>query len=283
MSKFRLRGKKQKKNNKREIPIQRIIPNMLTFMAAAFGITSIRYSCAGDWKRAAVYILISCFLDGIDGRVARLLRATSKLGAELDSLSDFVSFGVAPAMLLYFWIMQTVVPGSAYHAYRGIFWGLSLFYALCCGFRLARFNIMIEDGPTQPYWKHFFLGLPAPGGAGLVMLPLVIYFITDAGICLNPVLCAFSLLICGILLAGRIPTLSAKHLRVPRVWMFPFILLVILIVCVFVARPWIALAIIGTIYYLSIPICGCLFLRMKCRYENSLGNSLPRERTRQGD
>lgn len=267
MSKFRLRKRKQKQHVKREIPIRAMIPNLVTLLAAASGITSIRYSCQGNWHHAVVAIFIACVLDGVDGRVARMLRATSKLGAELDSLSDFVSFGVAPALLIYFWVMEKVGPDCAAYPLRGVFWAIALFYAMCCGFRLARFNTMLDDGPTQPYWKHFFLGLPAPGGAGLVLTPAIWQLHTGNDFIQSPWVGCTALFVCGVLMSSRFPTVSAKSLRVPAKYTVPFLLFVMFTIGMLVSQFWLTLGIIGTLYLSSVPVCGILFLRMRRRYE----------------
>ena len=267
MGKFRFRKRRNKTHKRREIPIRAMIPNLVTLIAAASGITSIRYSCQGHWRSAVIAIVIACVLDGVDGRVARMLRATSKLGAELDSLADFVSFGVAPALLIYFWIMEKVTPGCPAYPFRGVFWALALFYAMCCAFRLARFNIMIDDGPTQPYWKYFFLGLPAPGGAGLVLTPAIWQLHTDSPAFQTPWVGCSILFLCGILMACRCPTISAKSLRVPAKRMVPVLLFVMFVIGMLVSQFWLTLGIIGVLYLLSVPVCGIVFLRLRHRYE----------------
>ena len=267
MGKFRFRKRKHKPHVEREIPIRTMIPNLVTLMAAASGVTSIRYSCQGHWRTAVLAILVACVLDGLDGRVARMLRATSKLGAELDSLSDFVSFGVAPAILVYFWIMEVVTPESAAYPFRGLFWALALFHAMCCAFRLARFNIMIEDGPKQPYWKHFFMGLPAPGGAGIVMTPAIWQLHTESAVFQSPWVGGAMLLLCGILMASRCPTISVKHLRVPAKYMVPVLLTVMLVIGLLVSQFWMTLGLLGILYLLSVPVCGVIFQRMRKRYD----------------
>ena len=264
MGKFRFRRRKQRQRVEREIPIRSIVPNLVTLMAAASGVTSIRFSCSQDWKKAAVFILLAAMVDGLDGRVARMLRATSKLGAELDSLSDFVSFGVAPGILLYFWIMQVVEIGSMAYRFRGCFWALALFYAMCCAFRLARFNIMLEM-PTQSYWKHFFMGLPAPGGAGLVILPIAWQMHESETMLQNPWVGSICLFVCGLLMASRFPTLSLKHLAIPPKWFLLVLLVTIFILGFLIAQFWVTLVFIGLMYYLSIPICGAVFCRLRAR------------------
>lgn len=267
MGKFRFRKRKQKQRVAREIPIRTMIPNLVTLMAAASGVTSIRYSCQGDWRMAVIAIIVACVLDGLDGRVARMLRATSKLGAELDSLADFVSFGVAPAILVYFWVMKVVTPESAAYPFRGLFWALALFHAMCGAFRLARFNIMIDDGPTQPYWRHFFMGLPAPGGAGLLLTPAIWQLHTESDVFQSPWIGGAMLLLCGVLMASRFPTISLKHLRIPAKYMVPVLLLVMLVIAMLVSQFWMTLGVIGVLYLISVPVCGVIFMRMRKRYD----------------
>jgi CDP-diacylglycerol--serine O-phosphatidyltransferase len=267
MRKFRFRRRKHRQHAAREVPVRTMIPNLVTLMAAASGVTSIRYSCQENWRAAVIAIIIACVLDGLDGRVARMLRATSKLGAELDSLSDFVSFGVAPALLIYFWTMRVVTPESAAYPFRGVFWAFALFYAMCAAFRLARFNIMIDDGPTQSYWKHFFMGLPSPGGAGLVMTPVIWQLGTDSNVLQSPWVGSAVLLLCGILMACRWPTLSAKGLRVPAKYMVPVLLLVMLFISMLVSQFWLTLGVVGVLYLLSVPVCGVIFRRLRVRHD----------------
>ncbi|HRR33345.1 MAG TPA: phosphatidylcholine/phosphatidylserine synthase [Kiritimatiellia bacterium] len=268
MGKFRFRKRKHKPRVQREIPIRSMIPNLMTLLAAASGVTSIRYSCQGHWRSAVIAILVACVLDGLDGRVARLLRVTSKLGEQLDSLADFVNFGVAPALLMYFWIMQAAPHESTAYAFRGLFWALALFHAMCCAFRLARFNIMLDDGPTQPYWKHFFMGLPAPGGAGILMTPVIWQLHTECAALQSPWVGCTMLMICGVLMACRVPTISAKHIRVPAKRMVPVLLFVIFVIGMLVSQFWLTLGVIGILYLASIPVCGIWFVRLRRKYES---------------
>lgn len=269
MGKFRFRKRKQKNRIPREIPIRAMIPNLVTLLAAASGVTSIRFSCQGQWAFAVIAILAAAVFDGLDGRVARMLRVSSKLGEQLDSLSDFVSFGVAPALLVYFWIMKDVPHDSMAWSLRGLFWALALFHAMCCAFRLARFNIMIDDGPTQPYWKHFFMGLPAPGGGGILLTPVIWYIHTDCAALQSPWVGCTMLTLCGTLMASRVPTISAKHLRVPAKYMVPMLLVVMFVIGMLVSQFWVTLGTIGVVYLLSIPFTCAWFLRLRRRHETT--------------
>ena len=147
----------------RDQSLNRLIPNMLTVMALCAGLTSIRYTLDQRWELAAIAIVVAAVLDGLDGRIARLLDGASKFGAELDSLSDFISFGVAPALLLYYWCMRGV---------GGIGWVLTMLLAVCCALRLARFNTKLDNTDLPAWTSRFFTGVPAPAGAGLALLPI---------------------------------------------------------------------------------------------------------------
>ena len=181
MSRFRLRGKRRKAKIARHdrIPLRAIVPNLITSLAACSGITSISLSSEGRFLPALWALLIACVCDGLDGRVARMLKASSKLGAELDSLADFVNFGVAPAMFMYFWLTGGPTHAGVSPILVRLTLAGALFYAMCDCFRLARFNTMLEQ-PTLPYWKPFFLGVPAPGGAWMVLSPAVLVLALDA-------------------------------------------------------------------------------------------------------
>ena len=265
MSRFRKRRQKQRVH--REIPVRAMVPNLITLIAAASGITSIRFSCQGEWRYAVIAILIACFLDGVDGRMARLLKVTSKLGAELDSLADFVNFCVAPAIFAYFWIMEVLPTDSVLYPVRGMFWVFALFYAMCGAFRLARFNIMADsDDSAQPYWKHFFVGLPSPGAAGLVLLPAIWELHTDRDFLQSPWVGSFMLLFCGILMASRVPTLSIKKMRVATWLQLPLMLFVAFVIAMLVAHSWLTLGIIGIFYLLSVPVCAVTFIRMRAAW-----------------
>ncbi len=158
--------KEVKRRRLKELSINKMLPNVLTVLALCAGLTSMRFGLQERWEAAVWAIIIAGIFDGLDGRIARLLRSSTKFGAELDSLSDVVSFGVAPAILLYLWTMN----GAG-----NVGWVLVLLFAVCCGLRLARFNTML--GEPDPPWAHnFFTGVPAPAGAGLVLLPMIMSF-----------------------------------------------------------------------------------------------------------
>ena len=279
MGKFRLRGRRRRRKVLRldRVPIRTIAPNLVTAMAACAGITSISLSSEGRFLHALVALLVACVCDGMDGRIARLLKASSKLGAELDSLADFVNFGVAPAMFMYFWMTggpsHVYLDGSpvAQPLVRTVL-GCSLFYAMCDCFRLARFNTMLEQ-ETAPWWRNYFTGVPAPGGCWMVLTPAILSLALDAKgsaprvaeFLQSPWTGIFMLLFVGSLMASRLPTISLKHLHV-RKSSLPFVLAGLLLLVAFLASNfWLTLGVLGAGYILTVPVSGFLFLRTRAR------------------
>ena len=282
MSRFRLRGRRRRSRAEKadRVPLRAIVPNLITSMAACAGITSISFSSEGRFLSALWALLVACICDGIDGRVARLLKASSKLGAELDSLADFVNFGVAPAMFMYFWMTggpaHTLVDGSVVaRPIIRVVLACALYYALCDCFRLARFNTMLEQ-ETAPYWKHFFTGVPAPGGCWMVLTPAILSLALDAkGVSptfatalQNPWTGVFMLLFVGTLMASRLPTISLKSVHVNRRYL-PFVLAgLLLVVALLVSNFWLTIGVIGVAYIFTVPVTGWVFLRVRARYES---------------
>jgi CDP-diacylglycerol--serine O-phosphatidyltransferase len=229
----------------RSLSFNRLIPNILTTAALCAGLTSIRYGLSGNWQNAVGAILLAGVLDGLDGRIARLLRGSTKFGAELDSLADFVSFGVAPAMLLFFWSMQRA---------GGAGWALVLLYAVCCALRLARFNTMMAGPEIPPGVSSFFVGVPSPAAACVVLLPLMISFQWDGGGMLSsPIVNAVALVAVSFLMVSRVPTFSGKRVRIPQHYVLPLLLVVGVLAGLLVAAPWATLATLTTLYIVSIP------------------------------
>jgi len=229
---------------RKTLPFNVIIPNALTLCALCAGITAIRFGIDGFWDRSVIALLIAAILDGLDGRVARLLRGTSKFGAELDSLSDIVCFGVAPAIILH----QFTMHGSA-----GLGWALCLCYAVCCALRLARFNTMIDD-PDQPAWAYnYFTGVPAPAAALIVLAPLSLSIEFPDSIFSHAAFVGSFLVIVSYLMISRLPTFAVKKGRVPAKWVVPLMLAIGVLVAFLVNQPWVTLALVGIGYLCSIP------------------------------
>lgn len=238
------------------LSFNRMMPNLVTLLAMCAGLTAIRYALNEQWERAVVALIIAAFLDSIDGRVARLLRSTSKFGEELDSLADAVSFGVAPAMMVYLWAM---------HNAGSIGWALCLLHAVCCVLRLARFNAMLGQ-PDLPPWAHsYFTGVPAPGGAGLAVLPMIASFEFGAGFFGHPVVVGGFLLLSSFLMVSRVPTYAAKNFRLKPQWVVPFMLFVGVMAAFMVTDPWLTWTAIGVIYLASIPVSMSTYRRLAAR------------------
>ncbi|PKU23732.1 CDP-diacylglycerol--serine O-phosphatidyltransferase [Telmatospirillum siberiense] len=237
------------------LSFNKLIPNILTMLALCAGLTSIRFGLHGKWDQAVIAILLAGLLDGLDGRIARLLHGTSKFGAELDSLSDFVSFGVAPSMLLYFWTMQ----GAG-----GLGWALVLLFSVCCALRLARFNTMLGEPDLPPWAYNFFTGVPAPAAAGLVLLPMVISFQSDGeSFFASPSVNAVVLITVSFLMVSKIPTYSGKRFRVPHEYVLPMLLLVGILAAFLVTEPWTTITLVGIFYGASIPVSARAFRKLK--------------------
>jgi CDP-diacylglycerol--serine O-phosphatidyltransferase len=231
----------------RRIPLRFVAPNLVTLLALCLGLTAIRLASEGLYEQAVVSIVGAAILDGLDGRIARALKGASRFGAELDSLADFVDFGVAPALLLYFW---------ALHENKSFGWFAALIFAVACALRLARFNVMADEA-NQPPWKgHFFVGMPAPAGAITVMLPMYLHFGADAlsSPAFVPLEIAYVLLI-AFLMASQIPHFSGKKIgRVPREWFMPLLLGVVAALLLIATFPMQMLAVLSVIYLGLIPL-----------------------------
>jgi CDP-diacylglycerol--serine O-phosphatidyltransferase len=226
------------------LSINKMIPNILTLLALCAGMTAIRFAISDKFEAAVAAIIIAGVLDGLDGRVARLLKASSSFGAELDSLSDFVCFGVAPAMLLYIWSMSSI--GS-------VGWVVALLFGVCSALRLARFNtqIGIPDPPSYAY--NFFTGVPAPAAAGLAVLPLCAAFEFGPDFFRSPWLCAVTTVSVAGLMVSRVPTFSGKRLHVPTEYVVPLLLGAAMLTAFLTTAPWPTLLVIGLCYLGAIP------------------------------
>jgi CDP-diacylglycerol--serine O-phosphatidyltransferase len=236
------------------LSINRMIPNILTILALCAGMSAIRFALLGKWQHAVIAIIVAGIFDGLDGRVARLIGGTSKFGAELDSLSDFISFGAAPGTVIYMWCL---------HGHVDIGWAAALFFATCSALRLARFNTMIGEENPPPYKSSFFTGVPAPAGAGLAIIPLMASFQFGSGFFDSALLNIVWLVAVGLLMVSTIPTFSMKKVKVPHKLVLPSLLLVGVLTAGLIADPWPTILTVGVVYLFSIPFSIRAHRRMR--------------------
>jgi CDP-diacylglycerol--serine O-phosphatidyltransferase len=242
----------------KKLSLHKLIPNMITLAALASGMSSVKFAIAERWELAVIAVIAAMFMDGFDGAAARLLKASSKLGAELDSLSDFVSFGVAPAIVVYLWSLQGIGRWG---------WFICLVYAIALGLRLARFNVMKEedDAPDNPLNKYF-TGVPAPVDALLCLLPMIVSFALDdhgtPGAWLRaPEVTGLWMLVTAGLAVSHIPTFSSKQVKVPWSMRVPALGLFGLMVAGLINDPWPTLTLIGAVYLALLPLSALHYAR----------------------
>jgi CDP-diacylglycerol---serine O-phosphatidyltransferase len=249
--------------------INRLIPNVLTICALCAGMTAIRFgfeargatdpaSATQLWQIAAFSVIVAAIFDGLDGRMARLLNGTSKFGAELDSLSDFISFGVAPGVVLYMWCL---------HELGGFGWLVAMLFAACCALRLARFNTALGDPNPPPWTKSYFTGVPAPAGGGLGLLPLFATLAAGPGWADQPWLVAATTILVAYLMVSRIPTFSAKQIKITPPLILPALLAAIVLVGALTSAPWAMFTVCGVIYLLTIPVSVWTQRQARARYQ----------------
>ena len=238
---------KPRLRNLRGVPVRVLIPNMVTLLVLAAGLTAIRFAVEGRLEHSVLAIFAAAILDGLDGRIARLLKGASRFGAELDSLADFISFGCAPALVLYFWTM---------HDLSTFGWLAALALAFAAALRLARFNVMSED-LTRPEWtKQFFTGVPAPAGAMLALLPINLYLAGLPKFSGHALVVSIYTVVVAALMVSRLPTLSGKGKAgpVPSEKVIPIVAAVILVVVLLVSHPFHTMAGLVLVYFALIPV-----------------------------
>ncbi|MHA6326695.1 CDP-diacylglycerol--serine O-phosphatidyltransferase [Roseivivax sp. CAU 1753] len=229
-----------------KLTLVQLVPNMLTITAIGLGMTSIRFGLSERWELAVQMILLAAVLDGLDGRLARALGSDSKMGAELDSLADFLNFGVAPGLLLYLWALQDL---------RGLGWLAVLVYAICCVMRLARFNVARkEEQGGKGGDGAFFIGVPSPAGAMLAMLPMFASFAFADGPVLPDFLLALYVMGIGMLMVSQVPTWSFKTTRVPRRNVKLFLVAFAIAGAVLFTYAWISLVILCVFYVIVVAL-----------------------------
>jgi CDP-diacylglycerol--serine O-phosphatidyltransferase len=252
-------GDEPKTRRFKPVPMRLLLPNVITLLSLCSGLTGMRLAIENKVDMAVVAIFVAAILDGLDGRIARMMKGTSRFGAELDSLADFVSFGVAPAVILYFFSLHHLhAPG----------WITVLLFACASALRLARFNVMIDD-PDRPAWqKDYFVGMPAPAGALTVLLPVYLWLVglnnAPDGLQGSTVLEALYILFIAFMMISRIPTYAGKTLgsRVPRSAVVPLFILVVAFVAMLATFTFEMLALLTLVYLACIPLMVRSYRRM---------------------
>ena len=253
---FEPEGDEPRRRRFKPIPVRMLLPNMVTLLSLCLGLTGIRMAMEDRLELAIGAIVVAAVLDGLDGRIARLLQSTSRFGAELDSLADFVCFGVVPGIILYQWGLSDL---------KNFGWIAALVFAMCAALRLARFNVMLDD-PTRPAFAgNFFVGVPAPAAAIVVMLPAYLEFLGLPTGFATSVFAMFYVIGIALLMVSRIPTWSGKKVgtRVPREYVLAVFVLVVLIAALLISFPWEVLAAGSLLYLAAIPFAYAHYRRLE--------------------
>ena len=238
------------------IPFRAMVPNAITLLALCFGLTGVSFAIGGEWEKALGAVVFAGVLDGLDGRIARLLRAQSRFGAELDSLSDNIAFGTAPALILYLWSLQTAPRFG---------WIAALALAVCCALRLARFNARIDVAEQPHKSAGFNTGVPAPAGAGIAFIPILLWLITGDEIFRRWELVVPWTLIVAMLMISSLPTFSWTSLRIRSGWRLSALAAIALLGAALIRAPWITLLAIASLYLLMLPFASASYARVKRR------------------
>lgn len=229
---------------RRGIPLRAVAPNAVTALALCFGLSAVRFAIAGQWELAVGSVIVAGVLDGLDGRIARLLKGESRFGAELDSLSDVIAFGVSPAVVIYLWSLQ-------YMPQFG--WTIALAHAVCCALRLARFNAQIDATEQPRKAAGFFTGIPAPAGAGLAFVPLYLWLASGISVFRSAYVVAPWTAMIAVLMVSSVATYSWGSLRLRRGIRFGALAVIALIGGALVSAPWPTLSIVALAYLAAIP------------------------------
>ena len=240
----------------RRIPFRAMIPNAVTALALCFGLTGVSLAIGNHWAKALESVILAGVLDGLDGRIARLLRAQSKFGAELDSLSDNIAFGTAPALILFLWSLKTEPRFG---------WLAALALAVCCALRLARFNARLDVAEQPHKSAGFNTGVPAPAGAGLAFIPIYLWLITsDERFRQWPVVMAWTLFIAALMISN-LPTYSWASIRIRRSWRISALAALAILGASLMVAPWQTLLVLAIVYLLMIPFAFLSYERVKRR------------------
>jgi len=239
------------------LTLSRLVPNALTLLGLCAGLTAVRLALLERWELAIAAIVFAMVMDALDGKIARLMNVTSEFGAQLDSLADAISFGVAPALIVYLWALSDA--GS-------LGWALALVFAVSCTLRLARFNVNLGGGKPFPWAERFFTGVPAPAGAGLALLPMVLSFELGDGVLGSAWFNGFMLAGVAALMVSTVPTFSAKCVKIPRSYVGLALIGVGALAAFLIGTPWVTLGVMGLMYLASVPIATVVYRRLLKRH-----------------
>lgn len=241
-------------NIRRGIPARAVAPNAVTALALCSGLTGVRFAIAGDWEKALIAVAIAGVLDGLDGRIARLLKGESRFGAELDSLSDVIAFGVSPAIIMFLWSLNEIPRFG---------WIFALGYAVCAALRLARFNASIDTAEHPRKTAGFLTGIPAPLGAGLMLVPVAVWLWSDFAPVRDPwFICAWASMV-GFLMISDIATYSWSSVHISRAWRLPALLIVAMFGAALLSAPWHTLSVFMLGYLATIPFSAASYRRIR--------------------
>tara|TARA_B100002019_G_C21109002_1_gene517419 strand:+ start:64 stop:780 length:717 start_codon:yes stop_codon:yes gene_type:complete len=229
----------------KQLSLRSLIPNLFTFISLTLGLTALKFAIENKWQISVSLVIFASFLDNIDGKIARLLKSNSNFGVELDSLSDLISFGVTPAIIVYLWSESMSIQGM---------WAMVIFYAICSTSRLARFNISSHENQSNSKKIKFFSGISTPAAAGLTLLPLMFYFRFNIDFFINTYFIKFYLIIPSILMISNLPTYSLKGIKFEKK-LLPFVIILLAsFLSLLLTDFWLAMIILITTYYLTIPL-----------------------------
>ncbi len=249
-----MRGRRE--NIRRGIPARAVAPNAVTMLALCSGLTGVRFAIAEDWEKALFAILIAGILDGLDGRIARMLNAQSRFGAELDSLSDVIAFGVSPAIIMFLWSLNEIPRFG---------WIFALGFAVCAALRLARFNAAIDNAEHPRKAAGFLTGVSAPMGAGMILVPVAMWLWSDIAIFRDPWFVCGWLALIGFLMISDLATYSWSSIHISRAWRLPALLIVAMVGAALFNAPWHTLSFLMLGYMATIPFSVLSYRRVRRR------------------
>ncbi|MEE8188977.1 MAG: phosphatidylcholine/phosphatidylserine synthase [Kiloniellales bacterium] len=247
-------------NKRRRLPlltVNRLIPNALTLLGLCAGVTAIRLALLGRWELAVAAVVVAMLMDALDGRIARLMRVSSEFGAQLDSLADVINFGVVPGLMVYLWSLNGL---------GGLGWAVVVVFIMCCALRLARFNTGLGVSDPLPWSDRFFTGVPAPGAAGLALLPMVLSFELGEEVLGSAALNGIMMLGIAALMVSKIPTFSAKRIRLPHRYLGLVLVGVGAFAAFLASMPWVTLSLAGLAYLISIPVAVTSYRRLEAAF-----------------